>query len=211
MNKEVPAKVAEYLLKIKAVKLNPENPFIWASGWKSPIYCDNRVLLSHPEVRTFVKDSFVELIKKQFPNVQAIVGVATAGIPHGVLIANDLNLPYAYVRPEPKKHGMGKQLEGDLSAGTEVVVIEDLISTGKSSLAAIQALKNEGIKVLGLAAIFTYGFDLAAQSFLEQTCDWHALSNYDELLTKAISIGYISESELQRLLDWKSNPSQWNQ
>ncbi|MBI3233109.1 MAG: orotate phosphoribosyltransferase [Bacteroidetes bacterium] len=211
MNKEVAAKIAEYLLNIKAVKLNPENPYTWASGWKSPIYCDNRVLLSHPEVRTYVKESFIELIKSKFPQAEAIVGVATAGIAHGALIADEMNLPYAYVRPEPKKHGMGKQLEGDLKTGSKVVVIEDLLSTGKSSLAAIQALRSEGMDVLGMAAIFTYGFEVAQTNFRENQCEYFTLSNYDELLEKATSIGYINASQIESLNTWKTNPQSWNQ
>lgn len=210
MSKEVAAKIAEYLLNIKAVKLNPENPYTWASGWRSPIYCDNRVLLSYPEVRNYVKKEFVSLIKKEFPTAEAIVGVATAGIAHGALIADEMSLPYAYVRPEPKKHGMGKQLEGDLATGTKVVVIEDLLSTGKSSLAAISALRNEGIEVLGMAAIFTYGFDVAQSKFKENNCSFYTLSNYDELIIKAIEMGYINQTQLQNLQNWKSNPETWN-
>ncbi len=210
MSKEVAAKIAEYLLNIKAVKLNPENPYTWASGWRSPIYCDNRVLLSYPEVRNYVKKEFVSLIKKEFPTAEAIVGVATAGIAHGALIADEMSLPYAYVRPEPKKHGMGKQLEGDLATGTKVVVIEDLLSTGKSSLAAISALRSEGIEVLGMAAIFTYGFDVAQSKFKENNCSFYTLSNYDELIIKAIEMGYINQTQLQNLQNWKSNPETWN-
>lgn len=210
MSKEVAAKIAEYLLNIKAVKLNPESPYTWASGWRSPIYCDNRVLLSYPEVRNYVKKEFVSLIKKEFPTAEAIVGVATAGIAHGALIAEEMSLPYAYVRPEPKKHGMGKQLEGDLATGTKVVVIEDLLSTGKSSLAAISALRNEGIEVLGMAAIFTYGFDVAQSKFKENNCSFYTLSNYDELIIKAIEMGYINQTQLQNLQNWKSNPETWN-
>ncbi len=210
MSKLVAAKIAEYLLNIKAVKLNPENPYTWASGWKSPIYCDNRVLLSYPEVRNYVKKQFVELIQAEFSAVEAIVGVATAGIAHGALIAEELNLPYAYVRPEPKKHGMGKQLEGELSKGTKVVVIEDLLSTGKSSLAAIAALRNEGMEVLGMTAIFTYGFEIAQTKFKENNCPYFTLSNYDVLIEKAIEMGYINATQIQNLQNWKSNPESWN-
>jgi orotate phosphoribosyltransferase len=210
MSKLVAAKIAEYLLNIKAVKLNPENPYTWASGWKSPIYCDNRVLLSYPEVRNYVKKQFVELIQAEFSGVEAIVGVATAGIAHGALIAEELNLPYAYVRPEPKKHGMGKQLEGELSKGTKVVVIEDLLSTGKSSLAAIAALRNEGMEVLGMTAIFTYGFEIAQTKFKENNCPYFTLSNYDVLIEKAIEMGYINATQIQNLQNWKSNPESWN-
>jgi orotate phosphoribosyltransferase len=161
-------------------------------------------------VRNYVKKQFVELIQAEFSGVEAIVGVATAGIAHGALIAEELNLPYAYVRPEPKKHGMGKQLEGELSKGTKVVVIEDLLSTGKSSLAAIAALRNEGMEVLGMTAIFTYGFEIAQTKFKENNCPYFTLSNYDVLIEKAIEMGYINATQIQNLQNWKSNPESWN-
>lgn len=203
------AKIAEYLLKIKAVKLKPDAPFTWASGWKSPIYCDNRLVLSFPEIRNDIIQAFVSLIQTRLPGADAVVGVATAGIPHGVLIADRLNLPFAYVRPEPKKHGLGKQLEGELPPGSKVVVIEDLISTGKSSLAAIEALRKESIDVLGLAAVFTYEFQIARDAFVSADCPFFTLSNYSILIESAEKAGYIQPHQLKSLIDWKTNPAEW--
>ena len=183
--------VARHLLNVQAVRLQPNAPFTWSSGWKSPIYCDNRVTLAYPDVRTFIKNALADLIREQFPMVEVIAGVATAGIPQGALVADVLNLPYCYVRPEPKAHGMGKQIEGQLADNQRVVVIEDLISTGGSSLKVVDALRAAGAEVLGMAAIFTYGFPIADQNFAEKNVQLACLSNYDVLLTEAQALDYI--------------------
>ncbi len=210
MNKEeTAAKIAEFLLTIKAVKLSPTAPFTWASGWRSPIYCDNRVSLSHPTARTFVKESLAALSKDKFPNADAIVGVATAGIAPGALVADLLGLPFGYVRPEPKKHGMGKRLEGDIAAGSKIVVVEDLVSTGKSSLAAIEALREEGCEVLGLVAVFSYGFEQAEINFANANCPFHVLSNYEALIETALKTGYVHPEQLETLAAWRLSPSTW--
>lgn len=211
MSNEVATQIAKHLLDIKAVKLSPVEPFTWTSGWRSPIYCDNRVTLSHHAIRTYIKNELVNAIKLNFDGVTAIAGVATAGIAQGALVADAMQLPYAYVRPEPKKHGMKNQIEGKLPEGSNVVVIEDLISTGGSSLKAIEALREEGFNVLGLAAIFTYGFDLASQQFEAANCKMITLSNYNALLKVAVELKYIDESILGDLSDWRSNPSGWRQ
>lgn len=203
------AKIAEYLLNIKAIKLQPNSPFTWASGWKSPIYSDNRLTLSHPEVRDFIKKSLASNIKEKFPEVEAIIGVATAGIAPGVLAADELNLPFGYVRPEPKKHGMGKQIEGDITEGTKVVVVEDLVSTGKSSLQGIEAIRKAGVKVLGMASIFTYGFDIALENFKAANCEYFSLSNYNVLINVALKQGYIQSADLTLLNNWRNNPETW--
>lgn len=203
------AKIADYLLQIKAIKLQPEEPFTWASGWKSPIYCDNRVSLSFPRIRTDIKHALADRIKKEYPGVEAIVGVATAGIPQGALVADLLELPAAYVRPEPKSHGRQNQLEGELKAGTKVLVLEDLISTGKSSLKAVEVLRNMGLEVIGLAAIFTYGFQLAEENFKAASCPWFALSNYDVLIDTALKGKYISADQVDRLAEWRKSPESW--
>jgi orotate phosphoribosyltransferase len=201
--------IARQLLEVKAVRLQPENPFTWSSGWKSPIYCDNRVTLAFPDVRTYIKNALADVIRQQFPSAQAIAGVATAGIPQGALVADALNLPYCYVRPEPKSHGMGKQIEGQLAAGQSVVVIEDLISTGGSSLKVVDALRAAGATVLGMAAIFTYGFPVAAQNFADKGVDLVCLSDYDALLTEAESMNYISANAMDSLASWRENPADW--
>ncbi len=205
------AKVAEYLLQINAIKLKPNEPFTWASGWKSPIYCDNRVSLSYPEARNFIKKALGKIILQQFPNVEAIIGVATAGIAPGALAADELNLPFGYVRSEAKKHGMGKQIEGDIAPNTKVVVIEDLVSTGKSSLQVVETLKNYGCEVLGMASIFTYGFDEAQQAFDNASCKYVSLSNYQTLIQIAIEKGIVLPEQLALLNDWRKSPSTWNQ
>ncbi|MES2728237.1 MAG: orotate phosphoribosyltransferase [Bacteroidota bacterium] len=205
------AKVAEYLLQINAIKLKPNEPFTWASGWKSPIYCDNRVSLSYPEARNFIKAALGQLIKSQFPTVEAIIGVATAGIAPGALVADELNLPFGYVRSEAKKHGMGKQIEGDIAPNTKVVVIEDLVSTGKSSLQVVETLKDYGCEVLGMASIFTYGFDEAQQAFDKADCKYVSLSNYETLIQIAIEKNIVLPEQLAQLNDWRKNPSTWNQ
>jgi orotate phosphoribosyltransferase len=201
--------VARHLLTVKAVRLQPDSPFTWSSGWKSPIYCDNRVTLAYPEVRTFIKNALANAIRDRFPDVEAIAGVATAGIPQGVLVADVLDLPYCYVRPEPKAHGMGKQIEGQLNEGQKVVVIEDLISTGGSSLKVVDALRKAGAEVLGMAAIFTYGFPLADQNFAERNVELLCLSNYDALLKEAQTLNYIPADALDSLSNWRQNPAEW--
>lgn len=205
------AKVAEYLLQINAIKLKPNEPFTWASGWKSPIYCDNRVSLSYPQARNFIKVALGQLIKSQFSAVEAIIGVATAGIAPGALVADELNLPFGYVRSEAKKHGMGKQIEGDIAPNTKVVVIEDLVSTGKSSLQVVETLKSYGCEVLGMASIFTYGFDEAQQAFNKADCKYVSLSNYETLIQIAIEKNIVLPEQLVQLNDWRKNPSTWNQ
>lgn len=202
--------IARRLLAVQAVQLQPNSPFTWSSGWKSPIYCDNRVTLAYPEVRTFVKNALAEVVQYQFPTVDVIAGVATAGIAQGALVADVLGLPYCYVRPEPKAHGMGKQIEGQLATGQRVVVIEDLISTGGSSLKVVDALRAAGAEVLGMAAIFTYGFPIADQNFSDKGVSLVCLSNYDTLLTEAQALDYISEDALESLEAWRQNPAEWD-
>ena len=206
-NKDTASKTAELLLQINAIKLNPENPFTWASGWKSPIYCDNRVTLSFPAIRNFIKEEFAKNIEKQFGKPDVIAGVATGAIGIGILVAEVLALPFIYVRPEPKKHGRLNQIEGFLQKGQNVIVIEDLISTGNSSLLAVEALREAGANVKGMAAIFSYGFDIAAQNFKDANVDLFTLSNYENLLTLAVAKRYITENEEKTLSDWSHNPS----
>ncbi len=203
------AKIAEYLLQIKAIKLQPDQPFTWASGWKSPIYCDNRVSLSYPEVRTYIKEALAARIRKEFPTAQAIVGVATAGIPQSALVADVLGLPSAYVRPEPKSHGRQNQLEGDLAKGTKVVVLEDLISTGKSSLKAVEVLREMGLEVIGLAAIFTYAFPVAEENFKAASCPYFSLSDYNVLIDTAVKTGYVEAAQVGGLAEWRKAPEKW--
>ena len=203
------AKIAEYLLEINAVKLSPNAPFTWTSGWKSPIYSDNRLSLSHPHVRNFIKTSLGELVKSEFPEAQAIIGVATAGIAPGALVADEVNLPFGYVRSEAKKHGMGKQVEGDIKPGQKVVVVEDLVSTGKSSLQAIQSLSEFGCEVLGMVSIFTYGFDAAKLAFDEAQCPYFSLSNYNVLVEVAASKNLIEPEQMSVLAEWRKNPDTW--
>lgn len=208
-NFEIQQKVAAYLLQIKAIKLSPTNPFTWASGLKSPIYCDNRSILSFPQVRDYIRDSFTETARQLYPQVEVVAGVATGAIAHGVLVAQALNKPFVYVRSDAKKHGLGNQVEGYLEAGQKVVVIEDLISTGGSSLVAVDALRAAGADVLGLLAIFTYGFQKSVDAFAQSQCKLDTLSNYDALLTHALEIGYISEGQRELLKKWRQNPEQW--
>lgn len=202
-------KIASYLLSTKAVKLSPDQPFQWSSGWNSPIYCDNRVTLSYPEARTFIKKSLAKAIKKHFPEAELIAGVATAGIPQGALVAEALGLPFAYVRPKPKEHGMGNQIEGRIEKGQKVVVIEDLISTGGSSLKAVDALRAAGIEVVGMAAIFTYGFKIADQNFADKQVPLVTLSHYNALIDEAIRQNYISAESLESLKKWRRKPETW--
>ncbi|WP_136668169.1 orotate phosphoribosyltransferase [Flavobacterium sp. H122] len=209
-NKDTASKTAELLLQINAIKLNSKNPFTWASGWKSPIYCDNRVILSFPAIRNFIRDEFAKNIEKQFGKPDVIAGVATGAIGVGVLVAQEMGLPFVYVRPEPKKHGRMNQVEGFLQKGQNVVVVEDLISTGNSSLLAVEALRNEGANVKGMAAIFTYGFPVAEENFKAAKVDLYTLSNYMNLLELAVTKEYITENEEDLLKEWRKNPAEWN-
>jgi orotate phosphoribosyltransferase len=208
---EIEQQVAEFLLQIKAIKLQPDNPFTWASGWKSPIYCDNRVTLSHPTIRTYIRQKLSSVIQEEFGAVDCVAGVATAGIPQGALVAQELGLPFIYVRSKPKDHGTGSMIEGEVIPGQRVVVIEDLISTGKSSLQAVEALRNAGCTVAGLAAIFSYGFDQATENFNEAKCKFFTLSNYNALLKYAEGNNYISADESEILRKWRVSPSTWGQ
>ena len=201
--------VAKQLLDIKAVKLNPENPFTWASGWKSPIYCDNRKVLSYPSARKVVYEAFVEVIKKNFKDVDVIAGVATGAIAYGMMVAEVLGLPYVYVRPKPKDHGTGAQVEGDLPEKARVVVVEDLISTGGSSLAAVDALQKAGANVLGMVAIFTYNFIKSRRAFENANVELHTLSHYEALLETAVEENYIKPEYLDVLKEWRINPEIW--
>ena len=202
-------KVAEFLLQIKAIKLQPEQPFTWASGWKSPIYCDNRKTLSYPQIRTFIRQQYVNVINEKFGKPDAIAGVATGAIGIGILVAESLGLPFVYVRPEPKKHGRLNQVEGYLQKGQNVIVVEDLISTGNSSLLAVEALKEAGANVKGMAAIFSYGFDIATDNFKNANVDLYTLSNYENLLPLAVAKRYITEEEEITLQEWRKSPSTW--
>ena len=208
-HQSVASKIADYLLQTQAVKLNTQHPFVWASGWHSPIYCDNRVTLSYPEIRTYIKNQLADLIKTKFQEANAIAGVATAGIAQGALVAEALNLPFAYVRPEPKKHGMKNQIEGRLPIESNIVVIEDLISTGSSSLKAVAALREEGYRVIGLVSIFTYGFPIAEKNFNDALCPFVSLSNYNELIEVALSQKLIEPVELEKLSNWRTAPDIW--
>ena len=209
-NKETAEKTAELLLQINAIKLNPGNPFTWASGWKSPIYCDNRLILSFPVIRNYVRDEFSKKIEKQFGKPDVIAGVATGAIGIGILVAESMGLPFVYVRPEPKKHGRQNQVEGFLQKGQNVVVVEDLISTGNSSLQAVEALRAAGANVKGMAAIFTYGFEIAEENFKKANLELYTLSNYQNLLNLAVDKSYITEKEETTLREWSVNPSTWN-
>lgn len=209
-NAESALKVAEFLLRIKAVELKPEQPFTWASGLKSPIYCDNRKTLSYPAIRTFLRQQMVEAIESQFGKPAVIAGVATGGIALGALVAQEMGLPFVYVRNEAKKHGLGNQIEGVIEANQDVVVIEDLISTGKSSLQAVSALREAGATVKGMVAIFTYGFDQARESFETAQCRVTTLSDYAHLLRQAVKDGYISEAQLSVLSAWREDPQAYS-
>ena len=205
---ELSGQIARQLLKIKAVKLNVVHPFTWASGMRSPIYCDNRIVLSHPEARNIVKNGFVQM-SLAFGEFDVVAGVATAGIPHGALLADALNLPFVYVRDKPKSHGRQNQIEGELQPGQKVLVIEDLISTGGSSMKAIEALEEAGAKIAGLLAIFTYGFQEATDLFEERNIPMQTLSNYDCLIEEALELQYISTSDLESLKIWRRDPKNW--
>ncbi|SIN69758.1 orotate phosphoribosyltransferase [Algoriphagus halophilus] len=209
LDSSVAAEVADKLLEIQAIRLQPENPFTWASGWKSPIYCDNRLSLSFPKVRNLIKEQLVRSVMHYFPDAEAIAGVATAGIPQGALIANDLELPFIYVRSKAKGHGMENMIEGKVSPGQKVVVVEDLVSTGGSSLKAVEDLRKAGFEVLGMVAIFTYGFDIADQNFKNSNTKLICLSHYEALLPRAILKNYITDETLKSLSAWRKDPSSW--
>ena len=211
MNKDTAKKTAELLLQIKAIKLQPNDPFTWASGWKSPIYCDNRTTLSYTEIRTYLRENLAKIIEQEYGKPDVIAGVATGAIAIGVLVAQELNVPFIYVRPEPKKHGRKNQIEGFLEKNKSVVVVEDLISTGKSSLNAVAALKEEGANVKGMVAIFSYGFDLANKNFKDANVKLNTLSDYEHLLEQSLDSNYITENELEALQQWRENPSKWKQ
>ena len=211
LNKDTAKKTAELLLQINAIKLEPENPFTWASGWKSPIYCDNRIILSYPPIRTYVREQIGKQVESLYGKPDIIAGVATGAIGIGMLVAEYLGLPFIYVRPEAKSHGRQNQIEGILEANQNVVVIEDLISTGKSSLNAVAALKAGGANIKGMVAIFTYGFHIAEENFKKENIDLHTLSDYQHLANLASETGYIREEQLKTLMEWRENPSTWKQ
>ncbi|MEP5339867.1 MAG: orotate phosphoribosyltransferase [Algibacter sp.] len=209
-NKDTAKKTAEVLLQVNAIKLSPKDPFTWASGWKSPIYCDNRIILSFPPIRNYVRETMAKQIEQQYGKPDVIAGVATGAIGIGMLVAEYLGLPFIYVRPDAKGHGRKNQIEGFIESGQNVVVVEDLISTGKSSLNAVRALKEANIKVKGMIAIFTYGFDVATQNFEKEDIQLQTLSNYESLLQQALETNYITEKEIGTLSEWNSNPGEWN-
>ena len=202
-------RMAEYLLQIKAIKLQPSKPFTWASGWKSPIYCDNRMTLSFPEIRSYIRDSFAERVRQLYPDAGLIAGVATGAIAHGVLAADSLGMPFVYVRSGTKDHGLGNRIEGHFEQGQKSVVIEDLISTGGSSLGAVRTLREAGVDVLGMIAIFTYGFSRAEEAFAAEGCRLDTLSNYDVLVDMAAESGYITGGDVETLREWRRKPAEW--
>lgn len=210
INEDAALNISEFLLQIKAIKLQPDAPFTWASGWKSPIYCDNRITLSYPKVRTYIRQEFVEAILKEFGKPDVIAGVATGGIAQGALIAQEMGLPFVYIRSEAKKHGLTNMIEGIVEKGQSVVVIEDLVSTGGSSLKAVEALRNAGCEVKGMAAIFTYGFKVAVENFKKANCKLVTLSNYSTLIKQALQSNYITDKDLKSLQKWAENPAVWN-
>lgn len=210
-NKETATKVSESLLQIKAIKLNVKDPFTWASGMRSPIYCDNRKTLSFPKIRTFLRQQFVEIIQEKYGNVDMIAGVATGAIALGVLVAQEMGLPFVYVRSSEKKHGLENKIEGHFEPGHSVVVVEDLVSTGKSSLNAVEALRNAGCDVKGMVAIFSYNLQQAIDNFNQSNCSLTTLSDYDELVKQAVESNYISENDLNLLIDWRKDPTNWYQ
>jgi orotate phosphoribosyltransferase len=209
-NKDTAKKTAEVLLQINAIKLQPEEPFTWASGWKSPIYCDNRIVLSYPLIRNYVRETMAKHIEAEYGKPDVIAGVATGAIGIGALVAEYLNLPFVYVRPEAKKHGRQNQVEGYIEKGQTVVVVEDLISTGKSSLNAVKALKDAEVNVKGMVAIFSYGFEVAKKNFEDAKIELHTLGNYENLLEQALDTQYITEKQQSILAQWNANPSEWN-
>ena len=202
-------KIAEYLLNIKAIKLQPEDPFKWASGWNSPIYCDNRKTLSHPEIRTYIKNCFSAQILEKYGTPDLIAGVATGRIALGALVAEELGIPFCYVRSQSKSHGLTNKIEGEVTSGQNVVVIEDLISSGKSSLDAVEALRGIGCNIIGMGAIFSYGFDIAKENFEQAACELFTLTNYETLIKIAIESNYVSQENLSSLSEWRKSPSTW--
>ena len=207
--KQIEKIFAEKLLKVKAIKLQPDNPFTWASGWKSPFYCDNRKTLSYPDLRSFVKMELCRVIMENFDNVDAIAGVATGAIAQGALVADSLNKPFVYVRSKPKDHGLENLIEGELKPGMNVVVVEDLISTGGSSLKAVEAIRNNGCEVIGMVAAYTYGFEVAKEAFHNAKVKLITLTNYEAVVDVALKTGYIEESQIEVLDAWRKNPSEW--
>lgn len=207
--KEYEKQIAQQLLQINAIKLNPAKPFVWASGWNSPIYCDNRKTLSFPEVRASIRDNFAQLVKEKYPSVESIAGVATGAIAHGALVAEVLDLPFIYIRSASKGHGLENLIEGHYSPGQRIVVIEDLVSTGGSSLKAVNALRDSGCEVLGMLAIFTYGFSKAVDNFSAANCKLDTLSNYETLIQIASETGYVSTNEVATLQEWRKSPDTW--
>ena len=208
-HKDKALKIAEFLLQIKAVKLQPKNPFTWASGWKSPIYCDNRITLSFPNIRTFIRQAYAQSILDYFGKPDLIAGIATGGVPQGVLVAQELGVPFIYVRSSPKDHGMGNIIEGYFEKGQRVVVIEDLISTGGSSIKAIQSLREAGLDIKGLVAIFSYGFEISTKNFADAECPVLTLSDYDTLVDSALKTKYITEDDIASLHKWREKPDSW--
>lgn len=200
---------ASKLLDIKAIKLQPNDPFTWASGWKSPFYCDNRKTLSFPELRNFVKLQLVHTVMQHFPQAEAVAGVATGAIAQGALVADELNMPFVYVRSKAKDHGMGNLIEGELPAGAKVVVVEDLISTGGSSLKAVEALRAAGYEVVGMVASYTYGFPVAAKAFADAGVELQTLTDYDHVVAQALATGYIAEADVELLHEWRKDPANW--
>ncbi len=209
LNKDRALKVAEFLLQIKAVKLQPNSPFTWASGWKSPIYCDNRITLSFPAIRTYIRQGYADAILEHFGKPDIIAGVATGGIAQGALVAQELGIPFIYVRSSAKAHGMGNMVEGHFEKGQRVVVIEDLISTGGSSLQAVHALRDAGLEVKGLVAIFTYGFDVSMKNFANAECPFVTLTDYDHLIDQALKSDYVTSADVDSLREWKISPENW--
>ena len=207
--KTLEAIFADKLLKLKAIKLQPTNPFTWASGWKSPFYCDNRKTLSYPDLRSFVKIQTARLILERFPEAEAVAGVATGAIPQGAMVADTLNMPFVYVRSKPKDHGLENLIEGELKPGTKVVVVEDLISTGGSSLKAVEAIRNYGCEVVGMVASYTYGFDVAEKAFKDANVELVTLTNYEAVVAQALATGYIKEEDVELLNQWRKAPSEW--
>jgi orotate phosphoribosyltransferase len=209
IQQETAGPVASRLLQVGAVKLNYKEPYTWSSGWKSPVYCDNRITLSYPAVRSFIKENLARAIQLNFPRVECIAGVATAGIPQGALVADMLSLPFVYVRPKPKEHGMGNLIEGKVEEGARVVLVEDLISTGGSSLKAAQAMQDAGCKVIGMVAIFTYGFETAEKNFSEAGIPLVCLSDFNHLLQQAVDQKYLDETQLVYVKSWRLDPANW--
>ncbi len=201
--------VAEKLLQTGAVKLSPEQPFTWASGWKSPIYCDNRKVLSFPYIRDFIKSELCNVIFSKYPDAEMVAGVATAGIAWGAMAADQLKLPFSYVRPKPKEHGMGNQIEGAYTPGQKTVVVEDLISTGKSSLQVVDVLRSAGVEVIGMVCIFNYGFEVAIKAFAEKNCNYISLTNYATMISLAIQKGIVAAEMEQVLMQWSADPANW--